>query len=131
MSLLIFLLIIIFVVFILPGLLPRIGAWLLQRQMRKMYNSAFGRAQRERQSGSGPRRQSSARGEDRSQQPKPKKVFTQDMGEYVAFEEITVSETTTSASYTSGASSQGGEAAAGSTVVEQQISDVEWTEIES
>lgn len=100
---------ILLILFLIIILRPILRVILMVRRYKKAVNNAYSEAYR----------QYSRKGEE-PQQPAHKKVFTKDMGEYVAFEEITVESTTEVHSNTDGDVSY---------TTEEQITDAEWVEI--
>lgn len=115
-------LLIILVLFIFFAIIkPLLRGYMVVRRYRKAFRDAFDGAGYPGGTGS---RTGQRRGAAGAEKPEPrKKVFTSDMGEYVAFEEVAVSEQSTAASSS---------ASSGSTVVvEQQIVDAEWEDVET
>lgn len=99
---------ILLIIFLIIILRPVIRAVIMFRRYKKAVNNAYSNAYK----------QYSHREEPR--EPVHKKVFTKDMGEYVAFEEISVETTTETISDDKNTVTY---------TTEEQIADVEWVEI--
>lgn len=105
-----YIILILFLIFILPGLIRGITAiHRFRRQTREAFNAMYGRPQQqERKAGwSGNNRQK-------------KKKIDKDVGEYVSFEDITVEQTSETRTDASGSTFH---------ETEQQITDAEWEDI--
>lgn len=107
--------------FIILILRPLWRGFIMYRRYRKAVRDAFGfnPGARSAKSGTSGRTSGQASSRANHQPGRPHKVFTKEMGEYVAFEEVAATASTTD--NTGRTSSR--------TVVEQQVSDAEWEEI--
>lgn len=97
---------------------PIIKAYMMFRRYKKAVNDAFG---------FDPRAQSAGRQHRESQSPRQhdkKKVITRDMGEYVAYEEVSDTSAAEKQSHAPGQEH-------GTKFDEEQITDAEWEEIPS
>ena len=101
---------ILLILFLIIILRPILKVVLLMRRYKKAVNNAYSEAYKQY-----------SRREEQPQQPVHKKVFTKDMGEYVAFEEISVETTTELHSDDKGDVTY---------TTEEQITDAEWVEIQ-
>lgn len=107
-----FLLLILFLGFF---VIPLFRVFVTVRRARNSYRDFFNAA-----AGMGG---ASGRGDRRQRQPQPeprRKIYSKDEGEYVDFQEIECSATTDQSA---------GESRRTETVVEQQVTDVEWEEL--
>ena len=97
-----------FIIFLIIIFRPINRGLIFMRRYKKAMNNAYSQAYK----------QYSRKGRQEPQQPVHKKVFTKDMGEYVAYEEISV-ETTTEI-HSDGSTTY---------TTEEQIVDAEWVDI--
>ena len=100
--------------YVLPTLLPRLLRYMLQRKVQKTFRQFY-------ETGN----YNDTQHREQKQSPKtPSKKISDDVGEYVRFEEIEVSEQTTTTVEPDGTTTTKTK-----TVIEEQIVDVEWEDL--
>lgn len=116
MSFLVIIFIIIVIIRVLPTLLRWLIQYLLQRQARRMFNSAFGPQSQQQE----PKK----RRNGWSDAPLRRKKIDPNVGEYVKFQEVEVTQDTTTVNTDADTTHT-----TIHTTVEQQITDATWEEI--